>query len=65
MYDISEPKFRALNSNLAMEMFQAGFFFGPLAGGLILAESGYSLLYYACGLLLLASVAVALRLRRK
>jgi predicted MFS family arabinose efflux permease len=65
MYDISEPNFRALNSNLAMEMFQAGFFFGPLAGGLILAESGYSVLYYACGLLLLASVAVALQLRRK
>ena len=65
MYDISEPNFRALNSNLAMEMFQAGFFFGPLAGGFILAKSGYSLLYYACGFLLLASVAATLHLRRK
>lgn len=65
MYDISEPNFRALNTNLAMEMFQAGFFFGPLAGGFILAKSGYSLLYYTCGFLLLASVAATLHLRRK
>jgi predicted MFS family arabinose efflux permease len=65
MYDISPPNFRALNSNLAMEMFQAGFFFGPLAGGLVLVKGGYSMLYYICGLLLLVSVAPALQLRRK
>ncbi len=65
MFDISEPDLRALNSNLAMEMFQAGFFFGPLAGGLILVKSGYSLLYYACGLLLLVSVIATVHLRRR
>ena len=49
MFDISEPQFRALNSNLAMEMFQAGFFVGPLAGGAILMHGGYPILFYACG----------------
>lgn len=62
MFDISEPEFRALNSNLAMEMFQAGFFFGPLLGGVILLHGGYQILYYACGGILAASVAAAIML---
>jgi len=62
MFDISEPEFRALNSNLAMEMFQAGFFFGPLLGGVILIHGGYQMLFYACGGILAASVAPAILL---
>lgn len=54
VFDVSQPKFRALNTNLAMEMFQAGFFVGPVAGGAILVAWGYSALYYACGGILLA-----------
>jgi len=65
MFDISEPRFRALNSNLTMQMFQTGFFVGPLAGGLILVHGGYFALYYSCGALLLASVAAAIPLRRR
>lgn len=49
VFDVSPPKFRALNTNLAMEMFQAGFFVGPVLGGAILVAWGYSVLYYACG----------------
>ena len=62
MFDISEPQFRALNSNLAMEMFQAGFFVGPLAGGAILMHGGYPILFYVCGGILVASVAAAILL---
>ena len=56
VFDVSQPKFRALNTNLAMEMFQAGFFVGPIAGGAILVAWGYSALYYACGGILLAGL---------
>ncbi|MGB6063326.1 MAG: MFS transporter [Desulfomonilaceae bacterium] len=58
-FDVSEPRFRALNTNLAMEMFQCGFFVGPLAGGTILIHSGYATLYYACAGLLFAGLATA------
>jgi len=64
MFDVSEPRFRALNSNLAMVMFQAGFFVGPLAGAAILAHGGYGTLYWVCAGLLLAGVAPTLRLGR-
>ncbi|HTY24990.1 MAG TPA: MFS transporter [Desulfomonilaceae bacterium] len=56
VFDMSEARFRALNSNLAMEMFQAGFFVGPVAGGAVLVYWGYPELYYACGGLLLVGV---------
>ena len=55
VFDVSQPKFRAINTNLAMEMFQAGFV-GPGRGGAILVTWGYSALYYACGGILLAGL---------
>ncbi|MGO9571396.1 MAG: MFS transporter [Desulfomonilaceae bacterium] len=58
-FDVSQPRFRALNTNLAMEMFQCGFFVGPLAGGIILVHSSYTTLYYACAGLLFAGLATA------
>jgi predicted MFS family arabinose efflux permease len=58
-FDVSQPRFRALNTNLAMEMFQCGFFVGPLVGGFILVHSSYTILYYACGALLFAGLATA------
>ncbi len=51
MFDISLPRFRGLNVNLALVMLQAGFFFGPFLGGLFLAHSGYVILFYCCALL--------------
>jgi predicted MFS family arabinose efflux permease len=51
LFDISLPQFRALNANLSMEMYQAGFFVGPLIGGAILFHWGYGPLYFGCGLL--------------
>jgi predicted MFS family arabinose efflux permease len=65
VFDVSEPKFRALNTNLSFEMFQAGFFVGPLVGGAMLVNGNYSALYCACGLLSLVSVPAALVLSRK
>lgn len=50
IFDVSEPKFRALNTNLSFEMFQGGFFFGPVAGGFLLHAWGYGALFVSCGL---------------
>lgn len=47
MFDISEPKLRALNTNLSMEMFQGGYFVGPIAGGFVLVHNGYPELFAA------------------
>lgn len=48
-FDFSNPRFRAMNSNLVMQMFQIGFFIGPVMGDVILMHGGYSALYYGCG----------------
>jgi len=49
VFDISEPKLRALNTNLSMEMFQGGYFLGPLAGAMVLIHGGYEALFFASG----------------
>ncbi len=48
MFDASAPKFRAFNINLGLQMFQAGFFLGPLVGAPLLARFGYTPLYCFC-----------------
>jgi MFS family permease len=57
VFDISEPRFRALNTNLSFEMFQAGFVAGPLFAGAILVYSGYAALFWACAAILAVSLA--------
>jgi MFS family permease len=44
---ISPPEARGLNQNLVFLMLQAGFFLGPLLGGVLLDQSGYDLLFWA------------------
>lgn len=57
MFDVSRPRFRAFNINLGLQMFQAGFFLGPLIGAPLLARWGYGTLYMFCaGLSLLGAV---------
>ncbi len=56
IFDCSEPRFRPLNTNLSLEMFQGGFFLGSLLGGLVLARWGYTTIFHACGALCLGSV---------
>lgn len=57
MFDVSKPRFRAFNINLGMQMFQAGFFLGPIIGAPLLAKWGYAMIYNLCaGMSLLAAV---------
>lgn len=65
IFDHSAPRFRALNTNLAMVMFQGGFFLGPILGGWILNSWDYTILYYACGLMILAALLLSPLLKKK
>lgn len=65
MFDISPTRFRALNSNLVTQMFQSGFFFGPLLGGPLLFQWGHSALYYGCGLLTFLGALIGFLLPRR
>jgi predicted MFS family arabinose efflux permease len=69
VFDVSDPRMRALNSNLAMEMFQAGFFIGPVLGGTILLTWGYPAVYQGCAAIvlvgLLATVPLVGRAKRE
>ena len=51
VFDVSQDHFRSLNTNLGMQMSQAGFFFGPSLGGLVLVHWGYELVFYGCAAL--------------
>jgi len=48
MFDISQPKFQSMNTNLGMQMFQAGFFFGPFIGAAVIPLWGFGVLFYLC-----------------
>jgi MFS family permease len=41
MFEVSAPRFRALNANLMLFAVQAGSFFGPVLGGIMVAWRGY------------------------
>ncbi len=58
VFDFSSPRLRALNANLGLEMFQVGFFLGPILGGFILASWNYQILYDACGGLILIAILI-------
>jgi predicted MFS family arabinose efflux permease len=64
IFDVSQPRFRALNTNLSMEMFQLGFFAGPVVGGAILVRGGYSSVYYVCAAMALCALVTVPLLRR-
>ncbi len=63
MFDLSPPADRAMNQNLLVVMMQGGFFLGPFLGGVILARSGFPLLFIALAGLTLAAAAIPFRLR--
>jgi MFS family permease len=56
LFDISPPELRGFNTNLGVQMFQAGFFIGPLLGGLILTGMGFPMVYYTCAILAFGGV---------
>ncbi len=65
LFDKSQPRFRAVNTNLAMVMFQGGFFLGPLMGGWILSDWNYAILYTVCGGMILAALGLMPWVRKK
>ncbi len=60
LFDVSAPKYRGLNANLATEMFQAGFTLGPFLGGLVLFGYGYLSLFVLSGLVLVTGIPLTL-----
>lgn len=42
MFDMATPATRAISQNMLMAMLQAGFFFGPLVGGLVISGFGFT-----------------------
>ena len=60
LFDVSAPKCRGLNANLATEMFQAGFTLGPFLGGLVLFGYGYLPLFVLSGLVLVTGIPLTL-----
>ena len=66
MFDVSAPRFRAFNINLGLQMFQAGFFFGPILGAPLLASLGYPAIFLCCaGMSFLAAVLMIAPLHRR
>lgn len=63
MFDLSPARFRAFNTNLGMQMFQAGYFLGPFIGGPVVARWGFQNLFLLCALLSLGSSSFAFFLR--
>lgn len=57
MFTISQPQYRSLNTNLMLEMVDAGFFLGPAACGLALAaDLDQTTILWACaGIILMAA----------
>lgn len=64
MFDISQPKFQSMNTNLGMQMFQAGFFIGPFVGAAIIPRWGFGTLFYLCSILSLLGTFLLYIIRR-
>jgi predicted MFS family arabinose efflux permease len=59
LFDISDQKYRAFNANLGMQIFQGGFFLGPLLFGPMVAPFGFkSLFWVSAGLSAIAAIFV-------
>lgn len=65
MFDWSKPEFRALNTNLGLQMYQGGFFLGPIFGGLILNYASFAMLYSWAAALALAAAGIMFGMGRR
>ncbi len=59
VFDISEPRFRAFNTNITFQMFQMGFFVGPIVGAYFMNASGLPQFFVYAAVSLILSVAPA------
>jgi MFS family permease len=55
LFDTSAPRLRGFNINLGLQMFQGGFFLGPVVGAWMVAHWGFTVLFQVCAALSLAS----------
>ncbi|MBP1734355.1 MAG: major facilitator superfamily 1 [Deltaproteobacteria bacterium] len=66
VFDASASHLRGINLNLTLVAMQGGFFLGPFAGGIILAGTGYTVLFILCSLLsFIALACLALKKRKE
>ncbi len=65
MFDISKPRYRSLNTNLGMQMFQAGFFVGPFLGSALVGVAGFGPVFYFSALLSCVGGALMLMFKRR
>jgi predicted MFS family arabinose efflux permease len=59
IFDVSPPRLRAFNTNLGLQMFQAGFFLGPFLGAPVAMNLGFPALFVLCALFSALSAAMA------
>ncbi|MBU0970742.1 MAG: MFS transporter [Proteobacteria bacterium] len=65
MFDISDPRFKSLNTNLGMQMFQAGFFVGPFLGSALVGSAGFGPVFYLSALLSLTGACLMILFKRR
>ncbi|KMY66503.1 hypothetical protein AAU61_15195 [Desulfocarbo indianensis] len=58
LFDFSTPRLRPLNTNLGYQMFQGGFFLGPLLGAWLLPNMKHGGLFIICAAACLAGAAL-------
>ncbi|MBI5843666.1 MAG: MFS transporter [Deltaproteobacteria bacterium] len=65
IFDLSDPKLRTYNTNMMLEMIDAGYILGPWIAGFLLAKSGYGAIYPAAAALsLLGALLTPLLMKR-
>jgi predicted MFS family arabinose efflux permease len=65
LFDISEKKFQAFNTNLGMQIFQGGFFLGPLLFGPMVIPFGFRSLFYVSAALSVAAAVIVFSCRKE
>jgi MFS family permease len=58
MFELSDQRFRSLNSNLMLFSMQTGFFLGPVLGGVLVAYRGYNGYFVASSALAIVAAAL-------
>jgi len=65
VFDLSEPRFRAFNTNLTFQMFQLGFFVGPVFGAPLVEHGRFDQLFFSGSLMLVMVTALSFFIFRR